>query len=964
MNSKKENYRSLQLLMQSQRTFARSRHGGYALLMVSVMSILIFGILSAYLFSSRLSKSTANSIVDGGSTFYASETALNKRANQVRKKFNTYTTPDGESLFDTDIATRMSDCINPSAAAALKGSGDYACIQEDVNSKEAILSASSANNGGVSNGVKDVKYTTYTFMKPIQRPGGAPAELKAIDSGVYKGLMALDYRYRVFSTALKQSSDSVDKNVSAQSMLQMEFINRLIPVFQFAAFYEKDLEMTNSGMMNITGPVHTNSSLYLAPGGLLVLNNRSTYANSAYRSLPYTATHVGTTDGKRVMMAGGGPYSVNISTSTTGYPVLDALNVATAWSSSKILISDADITASKGMLKKISKLQLPEIGFLKQDGEYFDKADVRILFNPNGPAITATAATATSPAIPGASVPFNVISINRGAATPTSLDFSTKPGLISSLQKPVLLRLDSFTTDRQLSAATRLCPRVDGGLGEPTAIVDAIPASANATVLPTILPLLTDTPSRRRVITALQEAIAKSAPITYSDTKGNAAAISTSFRTDFINAMKTAVPADNLPALSATTAATIANQPLNAIVALNVNIGTSPTNVTTNGNGGCFLPAPMQAVTNIFDRKENFTSTTGRQMTILQSNIKSLTAWNRDGWYWDTTALSMNPTNDLLFTKKAATAVPTGLTNDKATGNCDLECLGLAPIDTTEGGLVWHYSLVNRTTAPYNYASGDGVTRDDAKGLSSFGFAFSGGNRLPGPLTIASDQAIYLQGDYNNPSKTAGDIGSNPNAQGVLDLDQSRFPDVNPNSATNIPPVREKRPASFLGDSMTILSNSCYDLNYTVKACLTRSDTGLQVAGTSTVKATVVRAAILSGTESTVLNSGGGLSERGAALNNHIRMLENWYTPVTGGLPDKTFKYRGSFVSKGLQTEFNGQYRGGSGSGNGADYYGIPNRDFGFDSDFNRADGLPPLTPRVTYLTQQVFKRDYDSNNR
>ena len=316
-----------------------------------------------------------------------------------------------------------------------------------------------------------------------------------------------------------------------------------------------------------------------------------------------------------------------------------------------------------------------------------------------------------------------------------------------------------------------------------------------------------------------------------------------------------------------------------------------------------------------------------------------------------------------MFTKKVATAAPI-LTNPKATGNCDLECLGLAPNDTTEGGLVWHYSLIDRTSAPYNYLSGDGITRSNTKGSSSFGFAFSGGNRLPGPLTIASNQAIYLQGDYNNPSSTAGDIGSNANPAKELDLDQSRFPTTNPNTATNIPPAREKRPAAFLSDSMTILSNACYETtNYTVAQCLTRSDTGLQAAGTATVRATVVRAAILSGTESTVV-TGTTLVERGAALNNHIRMLENWYTPVVGGLPDKTFKYRGSFVSKGVQTEFNGHYRGGGGNGFGSDYYGIPNRDFGYDEDFNRVDGLPPLTPRVNYLTQQVFKRDYDSNER
>jgi hypothetical protein len=363
------------------------------------------------------------------------------------------------------------------------------------------------------------------------------------------------------------------------------------------------------------------------------------------------------------------------------------------------------------------------------------------------------------------------------------------------------------------------------------------------------------------------------------------------------------------------------------------------------------------------DRKENYTSGgSGRSMTILQSHIKSLTAWNRDGSYWDGTRVQS--TADMLFVSKRAArlattpgaaepAVPTA-TNSKAIGSCNFDCLEMSSVDTTEGGLVWHYSMIDRN-APYNYASGDGITRDNSRGLSPYGFAFSGGRRLPGALTIASDQAIYLQGDYNNPSNRPGDEGSNPDVNGVLDLDQSQFQLP---SATVYPPAIEKKPASFLGDSMTILSNSCYDPNYRL-SCLTASMTLADTTPTADrVRFNVVRAAILSGTESTKVNASNTIVERGAGLNNHVRMLEDWNAGSSTTNPDKTFKYRGSFVSKGIPTEFNGQYR------LGGTYYNIPNRDFGFDNDFNRVDGLPPLTPRVNLLNQRVFRRDYDSQNR
>jgi hypothetical protein len=966
MKNTKEVRSSLQLLLQLQKFSAKKKNSGYALLITSLVAILLFSMISAYLFSNKIYKSSANAMIDAGSTFYASEFGLNKRAENVRKKFDSYSTPIGTppGVAGDSVTDQMANCLS-SDSTAKKGKGDFECQVDETNYKEAYTSFNSA--GAASNAYgqdSNVKYKSYSFVRPIS----GSDELKIIENGSFSGLRAQEYRYRVYSTAVKQIGSN-SSNIGAQAMLQMEFINHYIPAFQFAAFYEKDLEITNSGRMDITGPIHTNENLYLAPGGLLVLNNRATYANSPYRSLSYTASHTRTTDGRRVLLVGGGPYSVNRLTATPGLTGLNALDVVPAWSNPNLLISEADVTASKGMLRKISKLQLPPAGFLSKTGEYRDRADLQIDFDPAEKVIQESAPSSKK-------LPFNVTSVDRSTATPTSIDFSTRPGLIDSLQKPVLLRIDSFSPDKRLSAATRLCPRVDGAMGEPTSFPTAIPPSN--TELGIILPLVQNTNSRKKVIAALQEVIAKqevtakSLPISYESTTKPAtdqATFGKDFRKDFEDAMTTTGP-DGLPGLAKSVAETIAKQRLDSIAALNVNIPTNPADlnvVAANNNGGCFLPPPIQVLPKagkIYDRKENFTSSTGREMSILQSNIKSLTVWNKDGRYWDKTTSSMNSTDGLLFTKKVATVTPnSSITIAKSTGNCDLECLGLAATDTTEGGLVWHYSLIDRASDPsYSYKSGDGKVRSDSAGLSTFGFAFSGGNRLPGPLTIASDQAIYSQGDYNNPSNIAGDIGTNANPAGVLDLDQSRFPESNPDTATSIPPAREKRPAAFLGDSVTILSNACYDANYTVAQCLTASNTALQPAGnTTTVRATVVRAAILSGTESTVLTP---TFERGAALNNHIRMLEDWFNPVLAGLPNKTFKYRGSFVSKGLQTEFNGQYRGGNGAGFGNDYYGIPNRDFGYDTDFNRVDGLPPLTPRVNYLTQQVFKRDYDSNNR
>jgi hypothetical protein len=235
MRNKTEIRHSLQLLILLQKLSANKQDAGYAMLMASVMSILVFSMLSIYLFSSRLYKSTANAMVDSGSTFYAAEFSLNKRANQVRKKFSAYATPTGVEPNGATVAQQMANCFGVNDI--VKGSGDFACIEDVSNYNEAVAVVDITD--GKVNGTNKVKtntglrYKNYSFVKPITGAGSSATELRVMTTGDYRGLRAIENRYRVYSTARKESTDAGlggNENVSAQSMLQMEFINRLIPV--------------------------------------------------------------------------------------------------------------------------------------------------------------------------------------------------------------------------------------------------------------------------------------------------------------------------------------------------------------------------------------------------------------------------------------------------------------------------------------------------------------------------------------------------------------------------------------------------------------------------------------------------------------------------------------------------------------------------------------------------------------
>ena len=87
-------------------------------------------------------------------------------------------------------------------------------------------------------------------------------------------------------------------------------------------------------------------------------------------------------------------------------------------------------------------------------------------------------------------------------------------------------------------------------------------------------------------------------------------------------------------------------------------------------------------------------------------------------------------------------------------------------------------------------------------------------------------------------------------------------------------------------------------------------------------------------------------------LENYPRFHEDWSPP--GG--QRALNYRGSFVSLGTPQYANGEW---CGTGGGCNIYDPPARNWDYDASFNNVDFLPPLTPRVNLMQQQLFTRFY-----
>jgi hypothetical protein len=220
--------------------------------------------------------------------------------------------------------------------------------------------------------------------------------------------------------------------------------------------------------------------------------------------------------------------------------------------------------------------------------------------------------------------------------------------------------------------------------------------------------------------------------------------------------------------------------------------------------------------------------------------------------------------------------------------------------------------------------------------INNYGIRIFGSNPLPFPapigadptgITLVSDQAFYIAGDYN----VAGTytIGTNT----------ASYP---------------KQPAAFMGDSINVMSNVALLPTNNVACtndCQSTLTLALRPASTGT---TTINAAFIGGVDTTtaLIYNGG--------LENYPRFHESW--------SNQTLKYTGSFVSLGNPAHVNGHWCqvGGTSTppvgypntGN-CNIYDPPIRVYDYDTDFNNVKNLPPMTPFFVYVQQIVFTENF-----
>ena len=266
--------------------------------------------------------------------------------------------------------------------------------------------------------------------------------------------------------------------------------------------------------------------------------------------------------------------------------------------------------------------------------------------------------------------------------------------------------------------------------------------------------------------------------------------------------------------------------------------------------------------------------------------------------------------------------------------------------DTSDGGLVFFLSVqaTDSTTTPPLTNRRYGVRIFDSANLNTRGSTFPRPNPDdPTGLTVVSDQAIHIQGNYNYyPAMTlttklpAAVMGDTINIlsqvwEVPVIVDNAQGPEHQYNNDRKTPQDRIPARAMALTDGYFIQAS------------------GLQCAAGpctnfNTPTAYGINAAFLAN----ITLSQPGVY--GGGLENYPRFFESWRP---GGV-QQTLTYAGSFVSLGTPQFETGAFQGG-----GSIVYDPPARIWDYDASFNNVKLLPPLTPMVDLIQQRMFTRFY-----
>jgi Tfp pilus assembly protein PilX len=292
---------------------------GFVLIGVIVLMVALMLGLGLHFRVTDFNLSTSMSEVASATGFNAAEAGVNVRSERIRNTLLRGSVLQGSPSTD--------EC------ASSLGTGDFNCSSH-------LLGTFNVNTWVETSGTPT----------RVRIPAGEP----------YENLSAEEYSYVV-------SSRSTGKNDKVAAILDAEIKVRLVPLYQFSAFFDKDLEIHPGENMTFDGPVYSSGDLYLTTRKNLSLLSQVTSGGSLFigqKSMPDCFVEPGVVQ-------------VNDPTSLRELPACTSrrmeLNPSLFSSWNGRIVSNAEPIT----------IPPPENFSVDSSGPFWSKADIRIVLNLN-----------------------------------------------------------------------------------------------------------------------------------------------------------------------------------------------------------------------------------------------------------------------------------------------------------------------------------------------------------------------------------------------------------------------------------------------------------------------------------------------------------------------------------------------------------------------------------------------------
>lgn len=242
---------------------------------------------------------------------------------------------------------------------------------------QTLLSSSTANlpNIAATTGVTNLTtaptsqfgsadgYTWKTFLTVPVENGAVTSAHSSFNptQGVYKFLTIVEFTRNV-----------AGMNNPVHMQFQREWAYSLTPLFQYAIFYDGDMELFPGAAFNVTGRVHTNGKLYTGTNATLTYNDLVTDVNG------YSSTYM-TTD----------PRAPGTLTGNTTFNSGNPLSTSQLTPPGKLSADTSDANYNNDGPHEL--IELPNSWQSDPDANdrMYNKAGVKILVNSTGTAVTA-----------------------------------------------------------------------------------------------------------------------------------------------------------------------------------------------------------------------------------------------------------------------------------------------------------------------------------------------------------------------------------------------------------------------------------------------------------------------------------------------------------------------------------------------------------------------------------------------